>query len=281
MAALSSTIETLRRKLVRSLAQRGPMSTLRRCITKPLQELVNIVRSTLPDQRQLRCEEQDFDRRHHVDTQADRDPGWAAAIASPNWMHGIGYAPVPFADLADVLNRLDLPWEAYTFVDLGAGKGRALFVAAEFPFKHVTGVEYSRRLATVLQSNIASYRNPRRRCWSMDGIFGDAAEYAFPSDPLVLFFHHPFETVVFRQVVKRLEASLEAHPRRIVAIYYDPKCEQVFAQSTSFQRILQGSAHPGSAHADWVVYEADPASGLAPASLSSDHLTGRPMEAKS
>src|SRR5688572_26075451 len=104
MAALSSSIETLRRKLARSLVQRGPLSTLQRCVTRPLRSLVNIIRSTLPQQRQIRRKEQEFDRRYNVDTRAVQDPGWMAAIASPNWMHGIGYAPVPFADLRELLN---------------------------------------------------------------------------------------------------------------------------------------------------------------------------------
>ena len=34
----------------------------------------------------------------------------------------------------------------YTFVDLGSGKGRMLFVAAERPFRRVIGVEFSRSL---------------------------------------------------------------------------------------------------------------------------------------
>ena len=281
MALLAPSIETLRRKLTRSLAQRGLLSTLRRCVSRPLQALVSVARSILPHHRRIQRQELDFDRQCNVHTQADRDPGWMAAITSPNWMHGIGYAPVPFADLRTVLNQLDLCWKDYTFIDLGAGKGRALFVAAEFPFHHVTGVEYSPRLAAALQSNISSYRNLRQRCWSIEGILGDAAEYAFPTAPLVLFFHHPFEAVVFRQVTERLEASLATHPRRIIAIYYDPKCEQVFAESASFQRLLQAPAQRGSTIASWVVYEANPALHSNPPSCAADHTAVSSVEAKS
>jgi SAM-dependent methyltransferase len=281
MALLTPSLETLRRKLMRSLAQRGLLSTLRRCVSRPLQMMANVTRSVLPQQRRILRQELEFDQHCNVDTRADRDPGWMAAITSPNWMHGIGYAPVPFADLRTILKGLDLSWQDYTFVDLGAGKGRALFVAAEFPFHHVTGVEYSPRLAAALTNNIASYRNPRQRCWSLAGLLGDATEYPFPTDPLVLFFHHPFETIVFRQVLARLELSLARHPRHIVAIYYDPQCEQVFAESASFQRLMQAPLQPGSTRANWVVYEANPALCGAASSGTTDRLAVSRVEGTS
>lgn len=249
-------VETLRRKLVRSLSQRGLWPTLKRCAARPSQILLNIARSQLPQERRFRRQEREFDVRYHVDTRADRDPGWMAAIASPNWMHGIGYAPVPYADLREVLARLNLSWESYTFVDLGAGKGRALLVAAEFPFQHIAGIEYSPRLAATMRNNISAFRNPQQRCWSLESVLGDATEYTFPTSPLVVFFHHPFEAPVFRQVLKRLEASLISHPRHALAIYYDPKCEEVLAQSASFRRIREGRVQAGLRQTKWVVYEA-------------------------
>ncbi len=41
------------------------------------------------------------------------------------------------------------PVERYDFLDLGCGKGRALIVAAEFPFRAITGVELSPALAAI------------------------------------------------------------------------------------------------------------------------------------
>src|SRR3990172_4635695 len=42
---------------------------------------------------------------------------------------------------------------AYSFVDIGAGKGRALLLASELPFRKVIGVELSAELAAIAQDN--------------------------------------------------------------------------------------------------------------------------------
>ncbi len=38
--------------------------------------------------------------------------------------------------------RLDIDFEKFTFVDLGAGKGRIMLLASNFPFQRVLGVEF-------------------------------------------------------------------------------------------------------------------------------------------
>ena len=50
----------------------------------------------------------------------------------------------------------------YVFVDIGAGKGFALLVAAEHPFKRVMGIEFSESLARIARENIQTYSNERQ-----------------------------------------------------------------------------------------------------------------------
>ena len=45
--------------------------------------------------------------------------------------------------------------EAYGFVDVGAGKGRALLLAAELPFRKIIGVELNEELTRIAQKNVA------------------------------------------------------------------------------------------------------------------------------
>ena len=107
-----------------------------------------------------------------------------------------------------------------------------------------------------MKDNIASYRNPQQRCFELEGRLQDATEYELPLDPLVLFFHHPFELVIFRQVRDRIERSLAQYPREILIIYYDTKCGAVFEESPYFRVVKRGVSESGSAWAgDWVVYE--------------------------
>jgi tRNA G46 methylase TrmB len=63
------------------------------------------------------------------------------------------YGPVRVANAHAALRDLPLvhtqnggagggAYSQYTFIDVGSGKGRVLFVAAEYPFRKVIGVEF-------------------------------------------------------------------------------------------------------------------------------------------
>lgn len=255
-----SAMETLHRKVSRSLAQRGVLRTAQRCVAKPWELLRSCVSAALPREQHYRADELDFDRRHNIDTRSDWDPSWLARIASPNWRHGIGYAPVPADDLMTIIAGLGIEYQRYVFVDLGAGKGRAVLLASHFPFRQIVGVEYSPALADVMKANIASYRNPQQRCSKLIGVLQDATQYELPQEDLVLFFHHPFDAVVFREIRNRIEQSLASYPRRILVIYYDPQCEAVFHESSSFRlRDRGGSRGRFAASCEWAIYESQQA----------------------
>src|SRR5882724_11277495 len=69
---------------------------------------------------------------------------------------------------------------AYSFLDVGAGKGRALLLAAELPFRKVIGVELSEDLARVAQKNITIWKrlaHPRAKIRVMHE---DAMEFRWP-----------------------------------------------------------------------------------------------------
>ncbi|HEV2213914.1 MAG TPA: class I SAM-dependent methyltransferase, partial [Terracidiphilus sp.] len=52
--------------------------------------------------------------------------------------------------------------EEFAFVDAGAGMGRALLLAAETPFRSVTGVELNPTLARIARRNAAAWRKAGR-----------------------------------------------------------------------------------------------------------------------
>src|SRR5688572_15102318 len=136
-------LQTISRKIQRSLGQRGLLATVKRMLWKPCELILRHLRACSPQARRCRREELEFDRQRGIETTARLDPGWMAKIQSANWVHGIGYAPMPIRSAQHILATLGIPYERYDFIDYGAGKGRMLFLAAEFPFRCVVGVEYS------------------------------------------------------------------------------------------------------------------------------------------
>ena len=57
-----------------------------------------------------------------------------------------GYAPTMPSALTQALAPLPIQHQDFTFIDIGCGKGRALLIAAQFPFRHLLGVEISTEL---------------------------------------------------------------------------------------------------------------------------------------
>ncbi len=130
---------------------------------------------------------------------------------------GFNYLPIRPSRARQVLRELPIedPSE-YSFVDLGSGKGRMLFIACELAFQRIVGVEFAQELHLRATQNIASYRSAKRRCRHMESVYMDAADYPMPPGKLVLYLFNPFGPTVLRKVLKNLEASLRAEPRHVV-----------------------------------------------------------------
>ncbi len=129
----------------------------------------------------------------------------------------------------------------YSFIDLGCGKGRVLAVASEFPFQEIYGVELSSRLAAKARSNAAAMamRFPNRPHVTIAQT--NAVAFTLPPGKLVLFNFHSFGAGIVAQVVRKLEAALEAGTSHIFFVYYNPVHADSFDASPAFQRYFAGN----------------------------------------
>jgi len=141
-------------------------------------------------------------------------------------VYNTAYYATPPSLFQQALARLEVNFEGFTFVDLGAGKGRTILLASHFPFRQVIGIEYARALATVATQNISRYHPISRLCKEVRCILGDACDFAFPTGPLVIFMWNPFVGPVFERVVANLEGSLRREPREVYVLYLKPDCAQ-------------------------------------------------------
>ena len=125
-----------------------------------------------------------------------------------------------------------------TFVDLGCGKGRALAVATEFPFRQICGVELSPALAAQARSNAAALakRLPGRALLTIAE--ANVVDFALPPGKLVLFNYHAFGPEIVAELVRKLEAALKAGTPHIFFIYCNPVHGAIFDRSPAFHRYL-------------------------------------------
>ena len=81
-------------------------------------------------------------------------------IQSKNIKRGERYQPTHAMSLRNLFRKLRIPREKI-LVDLGSGKGKVLLVAAEYGFKEVWGVEFSKELCHIAKRNFKASSSSR------------------------------------------------------------------------------------------------------------------------
>lgn len=167
-----------------------------------------------------------------------------------------------------IVQNLGIMYEDYAFVDFGSGKGRVLLLAAAFPFRSVTGVEWSQELHEIAQRNVDTYTGPRTSN-RVESFCMDAREFQIPSGNLVLYFFNPFGDEVMARVIDNVRSSFHQSPRDIVLVYMNPRHRELFDRFD----FLETTADKG-----WfVVYRTRPPQRLP--QISSDMATSCPAGA--
>jgi SAM-dependent methyltransferase len=138
--------------------------------------------------------------------------------------------------------------DEFTFIDLGAGMGRAVLLAAEYPFRHVVGVELHATLARIARRNLATWRAIDRARAPMRIVCRDAAEFDLPSGPCVVFLFNPFGAPVLHRVLSHWKRSLAGREGQVDLLYVNNEQEHVLDRQPGFTRLFHGQIR--RSHAD-------------------------------
>jgi SAM-dependent methyltransferase len=141
------------------------------------------------------------------------------------------------------------PIDEFTFVDLGAGMGRALLLAAEYPFRAVVGVELNPTLARLGRRNMAIWRAAGRARSPMRMVCRDAAEFVLPPGPCVVFLFNPFGAPVFKRLLAAWSRSLAGRERQMDVLYVNNEQESVLRRQPGFARLFAGEVRRSRADA--------------------------------
>ncbi len=155
----------------------------------------------------------DFDTRNGTDT-GGFEHIWTFRIRSQNARFGTHYRATSEQELVTALASLHEDLYRFVFVDLGCGKGKALMVASSLGFGTVIGVEFAPELAAIARANLnlMGMRNAVV-------VEGDAAEFVFPDEPLVVYLYNPFSCEVMSRVIANLRLS---RARLVYVVYKNP-----------------------------------------------------------
>ena len=228
------------RKLLRfnrSLKTRGVVGTLRHYANV----VASMVASMAPRARRERMERRerdlafaskreaidaDFDSRHRLDTGGKIELA-DLSIESETKERGVFYQAVFPNRFRQWIDSLHIDASDFLFVDIGSGKGRALFLAQDMGFRRVIGVEFASELVETCRKNIeireaeCVYRSP------VSVVHTDALRYLLPNEPTVLFINNPFDQEVMGKFVERVRQSLLRTPRPLKIVYGNPLWDRV------------------------------------------------------
>lgn len=149
-------------------------------------------------------------------------------IASPSAAAGVHYLPTPWRILDWVHDSLPTPGPAWTFVDLGCGKGRALLSAARRPYGRIVGVEFAAELAAEARAQLAAFAGADAA--RIEVREGDAVDVAWPGGPVVVFLFNPFGPPVIDRVAASLALSYRSAPRALIVAYLNPRHGEAFSR---------------------------------------------------
>jgi hypothetical protein len=202
-----------------------------------LATLWEFIRDSTRERRRQLYGDADYDWEHRVNTTS-------AAVGWRDRLLGVFHSPYQpteaalFHEMLDALHQhTHLNFADFVFIDLGSGKGRTLLMASDYPFRRIVGVELLPAFHLVARENLSKYHSESQKCFVVESVCADAAEFAFPDEPLVLYLFNPLPEAGLKRTIGNLEESLRSHPRAVYVIYHNPLLEHVLGESAALKQV--------------------------------------------
>lgn len=136
-----------------------------------------------------------------------------------------------------------------TFVDLGAGMGRAVLLASELGFAAAVGVELHPVLARIARVNVRLWRAAGRERSPMRIVEGDAVEFRLPDGPVLAFLFNPFGAAVLRRLLKGWRNARAHRTEPLHLLYVNNEQESVLENERGWSRLFLGKVRRSKADA--------------------------------
>jgi SAM-dependent methyltransferase len=243
-------ISSWAKKIYRSWKRRGVVGTLGHAVqTTPQRVWALTPAGRCSSWPRASDTDQEFDLAYGVDTGGAVDLA-DLFIPSSNWAYGAPYEPIEPVRFHRVIEAAALDYPRFTFIDLGSGKGRALLLAREYPFRKIVGVEFAPALAEISRRNLRSSHGLARRCGEVEVVCLDVTQFPIPEDQAAFFVYNPFEPQVMSPFVDKVRQALQSRPRELVVLYLSPFYETLWLKVPQLKKVHAGG--------DYSIYRTSP-----------------------
>lgn len=185
-----------------------------------------------------------FDEEHGVQT-SGLIPGRYLKTGHTHDRHSTAY----FGVAPSVFHALLKRWqrtkpaasiESFSFMDMGAGMGRAMLLAAEHPFRKVIGIELNPALADLARRNLAKWQAAGWARAPMQIFRRDAVDARFPAGPCLVFLFNPFGASVMRRLLVRLAHVFSNRHGKLDLLYVNNEQDHALECQSGFTRLFAG-----------------------------------------
>ena len=138
------------------------------------------------------------------------------------------------------------------FLDIGSGKGRILWMAAETrKFKEIRCVEFSPNLNRIAKNNLINL-GKATKLYNITIVENDIRDFSLSDDETFTYLFDPFDRDLIEALIETIRKSLEQNPRVLFVAYCSPLFRGSF-ESRKFFKVY--SQHSCWGH-EFVVYQA-------------------------
>lgn len=162
------------------------------------------------------------------------------AIEGSHGMLANRYEATPTPMLIFWLIRRLLPKDRsdWSFIDIGAGKGRMVAVAASQGFHSAIGIELASDLC--VEGNRILSEFGLFRTGEVEIRQEDATQFALPARPCIFFLFNPFHDIVMEKFLDHVVASHAANPRPLLFVYLNPIWSSRFETHAALKAVQPG-----------------------------------------
>lgn len=158
----------------------------------------------------------EFDARHGTETYK-RQQVSVSEVPRDDAIWGYGAVNQDF--FREIIASIREPLTDYAFVDIGSGKGAAVLMAAEFPFRRLVGLELTPELIEIARENVVKFNAANRTTLDPEWVHADFFAWPLPPEPVLLFFNNPFPEQITVEAIEALERAVATHPYPVLLVF--------------------------------------------------------------
>jgi SAM-dependent methyltransferase len=179
-----------------------------------------------------------FDARYGTDTRRQLPVEAMRDVPEALASHAVHYEASAIPKLRQALSAVTRALggrvPAFSFLDVGAGKGLVVMLASRLPFREIVGVEMAAELHEIAESNAVRFAAVHPDAAPMRFVTGDALTCPLPEGPLVVYLYNPFDAALLVPFAARLEGAVRPD-REILVAYVNPLHRQVFDRPERYE----------------------------------------------